>query len=86
MGAKVKVPAPSLVRLRRLGVGAENVPVKVVLVSSRPKVNVDAPVPEEFSTKPAPLSEPTIWPALLMSKVAPAATVSGLRFGRMLPA
>ena len=82
----MNVPAPCLVRLRRLLVVAVNLPLKTVLVSSRPMVRVDAAVPVVLVTKPAPESEPMVCPLLLMSKIAPAATVSGERLGSTLPA
>ena len=86
-GFIVNVPAPFLVMAsQRASTVAENLPPKVVLVSSRPMVRVDAAVPVEFRTLPAPESEPIVCPLLLMSKVAPAATVNGERFGSTLPA
>ena len=86
-GFIVNVPAPCLVTASQPGLTvADNLPLKIVLVSSRPMVSVEATVPVEFRTLPPPESEPMTWPALLMSKVAPAATVSGERFGSTLPA
>ena len=80
----VKTPAPSLVSARLAAVAALKTPENVVLVSSRPNVSVVA-VPPELVTVPAPAREPTVWPRLLMSSVAPAAMVTALRCGITLP-
>ena len=59
VGFSVNVPAPCFVMAsQRASTVAENLPPKVVLVSSRPTVSVEAAVPVEFRTFPPPESEP----------------------------
>ena len=76
----VNTPAPSFVSARFAAVVALKTPEKAVVVSSRPNVSVVA-VPPELVTVPAPAREPTVWARLLTSRVAPAATVTALRWG-----
>ena len=58
-GLSVSVPAPFFVMASQAELTvAENLPPKVVLVSSRPMVRVETAEPVEFRTKPEPESEP----------------------------